>query len=286
MMEAVMIQTAAAVLLIAAAAVRIALSARYEEEEETSGTGICQTNGRKEIQADIAMAFTNEAGTMAVLADGIGNENTGKLCAQLAADTVLDRYEPYHVLNNPAYFFKSTFAEANRRIQLTIGERRGGASLAAAFIDKTHLYYAVAGNVRIALKRGEELIPLSQGQTMDVLAAEAFENGSISRQEAIWCMDEKRVWNYLGMDGFREIEICEQPIRLKVNDIVLLASKGIFEELSWGEMEDILLSGASVQEQAEAMVRMAEGKLNPEMDNGSVLLLNIQTEAADEKDKL
>lgn len=286
MMEAVMIQTAAAVLLIAAAAVRIALSARYEEQEETSGTGICQTNGRKEIQADIAMAFTNEAGTMAVLADGIGNENTGKLCAQLAADTVLDRYEPYHVLNNPAYFLKSTFAEANRRIQMTIGERRGGASLAAAFIDKTHLYYAVAGNVRIALKRGEELIPLSRGQTMDVLAAEAFENGSISRQEAIWCMDEKRVWNYLGMDGFREIELCGQPIRLKVNDTVLLASKGIFEELSWGEMEDILFSGASVQEQAEAMVRMAEGKLNPEMDNGSVLLLNIQTEAADEKDKL
>ena len=286
MMEAVMIQTAAAVLLIAAAAVRIALSARYEEQGETSGTGICQTNGRKEIQADIAMAFTNEAGTMAVLADGIGNENTGRLCAQLAADTVLDRYEPYHVLNHPAYFFKSTFAEANRRIQMTIGERRGGASLAAAFIDKTHLYYAVAGNVRIALKRGEELIPLSRGQTMDVLAAEAFENGSISRQEAIWCMDEKRVWNYLGMDGFREIELCGQPIRLKINDTVLLASKGIFEELSWGEMEDILLSGASVQEQAEAMVRMAEGKLNPEMDNGSVLLLNIQTEAADEKDKL
>lgn len=232
------------------------------------------------------MAFTNEAGTMAVLADGIGNENTGRLCAQLAADTVLDRYEPYHVLNHPAYFFKSTFAEANRRIQMTIGERRGGASLAAAFIDKTHLYYAVAGNVRIALKRGEELIPLSRGQTMDVLAAEAFENGSISRQEAIWCMDEKRVWNYLGMDGFREIELCGQPIRLKINDTVLLASKGIFEELSWGEMEDILLSGASVQEQAEAMVRMAEGKLNPEMDNGSVLLLNVQTEAADEKDKL
>ena len=107
MMEAVMIQTAAAVLLIAAAAVRIALSARYEEQEETSVTGICHTNGRKEIQADIAMAFTNEAGTMAVLADGIGNENTGRLCAQLAADTVLDRYEPYHVLNHPAYFFKS-----------------------------------------------------------------------------------------------------------------------------------------------------------------------------------
>ena len=68
--------------------------------------------------------------------------------------------------------------------------------------------------------------------------------------------------------------------------MILIASKGIFEELSWGEMEDILLNGTSVQEQADTMVRKAESKLNPEMDNGSVLLLNVQTEAADEKDKL
>ena len=65
-----------------------------------------------------------------------------------------------------------------------------------------------------------------------------------------------------------------------------MASKGIFEELSWAEMEDILLNGKTVQEQAEEMIRKAESKLNPEMDNGSVLLLNVQTEAADEKDKL
>lgn len=286
MMETLIIQAIAVLLLIAAIAVRVTLSGQPEAAEETSRAGICQTNGRKEILADIAMEVTNEAGTMAVLADGIGSANTGRLCAQLAADTVLDRYESYHVLNNPDYFFKSTFAEANRRIQMTIGERRGGASLAAAFIDKRHLYYAVAGNVRIALMRGEELIPLNQGQTIDVLAAEAFENGILSRQEAIWSMDEKRIWNYLGMDGFREIELCVRPVQLKPNDTVLIVSKGIFEELSWGEMEDILLNGAPIQDQAMAMVRKAEAKSNPEMDNGSVLLLNVQTEAADEKDKL
>lgn len=281
-----MIQNIALVLLIAAIIVRAALYFQQRESTEPSKVGISQTNGRKEIQSDLALALTNEAGSMAVLADGIGNENTGKVCAQLAADTILDRYETYHVLNNPVYFFKSTFAEANRRIQMTIGERRGGANLAVAFIDKTHLYYAVAGNVRIALKRGEELIPLNQGQTIDVLAAEAYENGTISRQEAIWSMDEKRVWNYLGMDGFREIELCERPVRLKQDDTILIASKGIFEELSWGEMEDILLSGEPVQKQAEAMVRKAESKLDPDMDNASVLLFKVQTEAADEKDKL
>lgn len=284
-----MIETMAAVILIVAVALRLILCGKQEHQEhrdETPGAGISQTNGRKEIQADVVLAFTNDAGTMAVLADGIGNQNTGKLCAQLAADTIMDRFEPYHVLNNPDYFFKSTFAEANRRIQMTIGERRGGASLAAVFVDKRHLYYAVAGNVRVALKRGGELIPLSRGQTVDVLAAEAYENGAISRQEAIWSMDEKREWNYLGMDGFHEIERCGQPVQLKRNDTVFVASKGIFEELSWGEMEDILLIQASVQEQADTMVRKAESKLNPEMDNGSVLLLKVQTEAADEKNKL
>lgn len=286
MMGTAMIQTVTVLLLVIAIVVRVILCRQQENQEEMSGEGISQTNGRKEIQADVVLAFTNDAGTMAVLADGIGNQNTGKLCAQLAADTIMDRFESYRVLNNPDYFFKSTFAEANRRIQMTIGERRGGASLAAVFIDKHHLYYAIAGNVRIALKRGEELIPLSRGQTIDVLAVDAYENGTISRQEAIWSMDEKRVWNYLGMDGFREIERCEQPIQLKPGDVILIASKGIFEELSWGEMEDILLNGTSIQEQADTMVRKAESKLNPEMDNGSVLLLNVQTEAADEKDKL
>lgn len=285
MMNALMIGIVAAAFFVAAVVVRVA-SFREKEAEEMSGIGISQTNGRREIQADIAMTYTNEAGIMAVLADGIGNQNTGSVCAQLAADTILDRYESYHVLNNPYYFFKSTFAEAHRRIQMTIGERRGGACLAAVFVGRGHLYYAAAGDVRIAIKRRGELIPLNQGQTINVLAAEAYKSGDISRQDAIWSMDEKRVWNYLGMDGFREVELCGLPVRLKQNDTILIASKGIFEELSWGEMEDILLSGVSVQEQAEEMVRKAESKSDPEMDNGSVLLLNVQMEAADEKDKL
>ena len=88
-----MIQTAAAVLLIAAAAVRIACPHGMRNRKNVRDRNL-PDKWTEEIQADIAMAFTNEAGTMAVLADGIGNENTGRLCAQLAADTVLDRYEP------------------------------------------------------------------------------------------------------------------------------------------------------------------------------------------------
>ena len=242
-------------------------------ESTDPGIGVAQTTGSQQVQADVVQTWTNRAGTMAVLADGIGSANTGAVCAQIAADTVLDRFESYHELNDPVYFFRSAFREANNRIQKTTGERRGGASVGAAFLDRSHLYYAVAGNVRIAIMRGEEIIPLSKGQTVDVLAVQAYEEGKISRQDTLWSMDEKRVWNYLGQDGFREIEICDRPILLKQGDKVLLMSKGIFEEISWSETEDILVDSVSLQELAERMVDAAEQKKNPQADNGSVILL-------------
>lgn len=241
--------------------------------EKMTGIGIAQITGSRQVQADVAQTWRNAAGTMAVLADGIGRANTGAVCARIAVDTVLDRFEPYYKLNDPVYFFRSAFLEASRRIQRTVNGRRGGASVGAVFINHRHLYYAIAGDVRVALLRGDEVIPLSKGQTMDVLAARAYEDGKISRQDALWSAEEKRVWNYLGRDGFHEIEVCGQPVLLKQGDKVLLASKGIFEELSWSEIEDILIGNAPPQKLAERMADEAERKNNAQADNGSVILI-------------
>lgn len=284
-MTGYLIETILVLALVCAAAVRFSLSWSVGEQAETYEVGISQTTGQKEIQADVAYAMANDAGVMLVVADGIGRENTGKVCAQLAADVVLDSFEPYHTLNNPAYFFKTAFMEANSRIQKTIGERRGGVSLAAVFSDGEYVHYAMAGDIRIALMRNQEIIPLSKGQTLDVLAVQAYQDGGLSRQEAIWSMNEKRIWNYVGKDGFRDIEICERPIRIKTDDRFLAISRGIFEELSWSEIEDILQEQATAKVLADRLTEAAEAKKNPEMDNGSVLLLKIKTETADEKDK-
>lgn len=121
--------------------------------------------------------------------------------------------------------------------------------------------------------RGEELIPLSKGQTLDVLAEQAFQQGKISRQDAVWSMDEKRVWNYLGQDGFHEIEVCDPPVHMKRGDKILLMSKGIFDVLSWREIEDILLDPAPIQELADRIVLEADRKEGMDKENGSVILI-------------
>ena len=235
--------------------------------------GKSQTTGTREFQADRAGVIESRAGALAVLADGIGRSNTGMVCAQIAVDTVLDQFEPYQGLNAPAYFFKTAFCEANRRIQQTIGERRGGAAMGAVFMDADRLHYAVAGDIKTALLRGEELIPLSRGQTLDVLALQAYEEGKISRQDAVLSMEEKRIWNYLGQDGFHEIELCDPPVQLKRGDKVLLMSRGIFEVLSWRELEDILIQPAPMQELADRIVMEADRREGTDRENGTVILL-------------
>ena len=259
------------------------LPAKEQKETNSNLWASGQTTGNKEIQADCVQVCQNSAGIMAVLADGIGRENTGKVAAQVAADTVMDEFQPYQVLNNPEYLFRTAFLEAHSRVQRTIGERRGGASMGAVFTNERQLFYGLAGNIRIALLRNGELIPLSKGQTIPVLAKEAYQSGRLPRQETIWSMEENRIWNYLGKDGFHEIEVTNPPVFLKKQDLVMLASQGIYEELSWVEIEDILLGSGTLPEKAEQLIRSAEKKDSQEKENGSVIL--FMPEVPDEKNQ-
>ena len=254
---------------------------RRRRGEESWGTA--QTRGSREIQADMTEIRKTRAGVLAILADGIGRENTGRVCAQIALDAAADAYEPYEVLTNPEYLFRTVCREANARIQKTIGERRGGACLGLAFLGNGHLYYGVVGDIRIALYRGGELIPLSQGHTLDVLARQAYEAGRISKKEAVWSMEEKRRWNYLGMDGFREIEIPERPIRLKRDDLVVMVSRGIWQALSGADLEDLLAGGESPQEKARQIVWAAGREPGDDKENGSAVILRAE-EAEDAAD--
>lgn len=285
MMLTIMIGIGAALLVSVAGRLLLPGEEMNRNEENKSGSfGRCvisHTIGDKEIQSDMAGFESSSAGVMAVLSDGIGKANTGKVCAQTAMDTVLDAFQPYQVLHNPEYFFKTSFYEANQRVQKTLGERRGGTCLAAAFINGFTFHYGLAGDIRIALFRNQELIPISKGQTLNVLALNAYQEGVLSRQETIWTMEEDRIWNYLGIDGFRDIEVCDKPIRLRQGDIIMMMTKGIFDVLSWAEMEDILLRDYTLKEKADSLIMEAEQKKGMDKENGSVVL--IKAEVSDEK---
>ena len=215
-----------------------------------------------------------EAGILAVVADGIGKFNTGKVSAQIAVDTFCRQFRQYKTINNPNYFLKRSFYIAHAQIQNIIDERRGGASVAAVFFNRDYIYYALAGDIKIALLRNNELIPLSEGQTIDVLAQNAYKTGKITRQETLQTLHENRLWNYVGMEGFRQIEWIDRPVRIKKKDKILIMTKGIYQVLSWVKIEDIMLNiHWTASQKAAKIIEEADMTRGVEKDNGTVVIL-------------
>lgn len=260
--------------LILCCAVRGILQLLHETQNGDVKDGKAQTTGNQEIQADALEVRISSAGKLAVLADGIGRENTGKVCAALAVKEFMDAFSLYYSLQNPVYFFERTMYGIHRNIQKVLEERHGGASVGVVLLSEGNLYYAMVGQVRIALFRGGELIPLCECQTTDVLAQRAYQKGKLGRQETIWLLRDKNLWNYAGKDGFCQMELCEVPVQLKKGDLAVMMTKGIYEEVPFAQIERILADQMlTAQGKAERIVQCADQSPAQDRENGSVMVL-------------
>ena len=63
----------------------------------------------------------------------------------------------------------------------------------------------------------------------DKEAEQKFKEGTISREDALALLQNKRLYNYLGQDAFQDIEIFDAPIKIRRGDIVALMSDGVYE---------------------------------------------------------
>lgn len=236
-------------------------------------TGKAMTIGNRQVQEDNYGICQSADGFMAVLADGMGKNYGGKISSQIAVDTMKDMFGQYHASENPAYFFRKAFHQVNREILNKLDDGKGGASMGVVLIIDNYLYYAVAGNVKIAVYRNGSLVPLSSGHTIDVLVEDRFMEGSITRENALAMLENRRLYNYLGQDGFQEIEFFDTPVFLKEKDIVVLMSDGIFEGMDWKTIEEMLAGKKKCQQKAFEIVEVINAGTQKEKDNASIVLV-------------
>ena len=129
------------------------------------------TIGSREVQEDQIAAMETAAGIMAVLADGAGQAYGGRI-SKIAVNTCIDIFKDYNAFNNPQYYFRKAYNCARyKEILKALGdERRGSASVGCVLICQSFLYYALVGNVKICVYREGNLVPVSSGHTVAVLA--------------------------------------------------------------------------------------------------------------------
>lgn len=270
-------------LLLAVLILQVMQGTVFSKKKETARKkggvflGQAMTIGDREIQEDCLGVKRSRQGLLLCLADGSGQSYGGRLASRIAVQCLLEEFAQSLSLENPPYFFRRAFQVANREIKKMLEEeRRGTASLAAVLIKGNALFYAVVGNVSVRVLRNGELVPVSTGHTVFALAQEKFLKGHISRQDALALLEEQRLYNYLGQEEFREIEIFDAPILLSPGDLVVLMSDGLYDLLSYAEMEKILLAKGDCQEKAVQLVEAVNQHPKKKKDNASVLLFEVR----------
>lgn len=234
--------------------------------------GYCLTIGDRELQEDNCGMLENQAGTLLVLADGMGRGYGGRLAGRIAVETFLDFFRDYKSFEKPQYYFRKAFHAANRAILDKVEDGRGSASVAAALITNDTLYYAAVGNVKLAVYHNGDLVPVSEGHTIDVITKRKYLQGTLTKESALALLDRHRLYDFVGQDGFKDIEFFSQPLPLNCGDAVVLLSDGIYETLRWRDIEEELSIGRSSQKQALRVIEQVNRSKMPNKDNASIVI--------------
>lgn len=239
-------------------------------------SGASGTIGTREVQEDAYGIRESEEGIMAVMADGMGRHFGGKIASRAAVETFQEIFEEPGAFYNPQYYFRKAFGGANREILKLLPEGQGRASVACVLIQNGRLYHASAGNVKIAVYRNGELVPVNSGHTIDALARQRYAEGKLGREEAAALLENHRLYNYVGQDGFHDIEFFDVPVALRNGDQVVLMTDGMYEKVTWKNLEERLGQNGTCQEKAYALVEMVNQSMEEEKDNASVVVLRVK----------
>lgn len=260
--------------------IRLRMAAASGKKDRKRGGGCeigsSKTIGNREVQEDEYGITESEEGLMAVLADGMGKHFGGKIASRTAVTVFQDMFEDGNAYYNPQYSFRKAFHGANGEILKQLDENQGCASVAAVMIRDRKLYYASVGNVKAAVYRNRELVPVTSGHTINVLARQKYGEGKLTRQEAVTLLDHHRLYNYVGQDGFHDVEFFDTPIALYGGEYVLLMTDGLYETARWKDMEDCLEGEGSCQDVAYRLVELVNQSEEEEKDNAAVVVLRVQ----------
>ena len=231
------------------------------------------TIGYEEIQEDFADIVSTSYGTLAVLADGLGKNEAGRISSIVAVKTIIKMFKEEGNVDKITYFFNKVFKKANHEIVNRVEKDKGGASVLSVIVTNNLLNYALVGDVMLAIFRNKELIKLSSGHSISEVAQKEYYKGKLQKTEALYALKEKKLLYYVGQESFKNIEICESPIELYKNDIVVLMSRGVYEGLRWVEFEEVLGNKkAKLSEMCEEIMENVKDNYKSNC-NGSIILM-------------
>lgn len=174
---------------------------------------------------DVAEIKSN--GLMALMADGMGGMQDGKLVSEAAIASVAADFRQMDRRRSLGIQLKESIYRANTALYDRF-KGSGGTTIVACIFFQEYLYFASVGDSFLYLKRGDGIYRLNREQTCRQEAYLALlQDGILDTSEADADEDGSRLSQFLGRDELEEVDALCRPLRVQEGDVFLLCSDGV-----------------------------------------------------------
>lgn len=199
-----------------------------------------------------------------VAADSLDEEKSNN-SAEIAVKCVLREFEEHPSM--ASFFVKRNLRKAHKELLANNEGMRLRASIAVIVTDYIKFRYASVGNTRASLIRNDRILYGSKDQS---LTENLVEEEAIPRDKAALHEERNNLYSYLGQRDRRpDIQICKKR-RLANGDILLLYTRGIWENCDTANLLECAKDTATPEDMADNVEEFILGKKQPEVDNYTI----------------
>ncbi len=218
--------------------------------------------GRSE-QQDSYSILEHEKSYLLVLADGMGGKHQGAMASATVMEIAHNRfYSRYPV--HPEQFLKRLCMAADRKIRaLSKNQDAGsGSTLVVLYLQDKEAYWAHVGDSRLYhFQNGKRLY-----QTVDHSLVE------LQKQGAKFAHTAQNNQLYMCLAGDNGVNPEINRCGTRPDDIFLLCSDGLWNEMTTDEILAQLSSPGTLQQHADTLIRIAANRGGRNADNISLII--------------
>lgn len=204
-----------------------------------------------------------------VIADGIDTSDE-KLSAEMAVSSIISDFT-----TKPGFsksLLKKYINNANSLLKEYTGKMELSASMMIVISDYRRIMYGYAGNTRMYQLRKDKIVRKTQDHSIARLMAdvEDIDKNLISKHK-----DRNTLYNYFGKEKTIKPEISGK-IKLMNDDVILLGSAGMWENLEEKDIGEILKGSMNAEEFVENIEDVIKDNNPQNLNNYSIMTIFIQ----------
>ncbi|MGN0165877.1 MAG: PP2C family protein-serine/threonine phosphatase [Lachnospiraceae bacterium] len=221
---------------------------------------------------------------MAVICDGMGGHECGRLASSKSVDRILDTYLNTYPCENLTEFLKDIVQKIDTEVSsfkhMDGSRMKTGSTLVAVVVGKERLNWVSVGDSRLYIYRQGELIRATKDHNYKLILDEKLLSGQIDDDEYNSEIDNgEALISFIGAGRLPKIDYNETPFALKKNDRLLIVSDGLYKLLSDEQIKTILDNFANINDALNALEwkqRKAAKSSGIKRDNTTAIIIQIK----------